>query len=153
MGWKSIVAKVAPTIGSALGTPLVGMAISTLCSVFGITGEDDVEKKVANAIEKASAAELLALKKADLDFAVQMKKLGLEEEKLFQIDRNKAREREKEMNSLTTPILAISVTAGFFILVVYMMMRPIPYASKDVLYVLLGALGSGWMAKIGRAHV
>jgi hypothetical protein len=71
------VATIAPTVASMLGGPLAGTAVSALEGLFGITpaagaSVDDRAAAVAPAIAAATPDQVLALKKADYDFQVQM---------------------------------------------------------------------------------
>ncbi|MFO0253092.1 MAG: 3TM-type holin [Betaproteobacteria bacterium] len=79
--WKSLVATVAPTLATALGGPLAGMATKAIATA--VLGRDEAtEAELAQALAGATPDQLLALKKADADFAVRMKELDLDLEKL-----------------------------------------------------------------------
>ncbi|MEI6472760.1 MAG: hypothetical protein WCO20_08975, partial [Holophagaceae bacterium] len=70
---------IAPTIGTALGGPLGGIAGMALSKSLGLpegTGAD--EKSLEAALQGANPEQLLALKTADQAFALQMQKLGFE---------------------------------------------------------------------------
>lgn len=63
-------------------------------------------------------------------------------------DRNSARDRETKVKDLTPSILAYSITGGFFGVLLLMMFYEIPISAKDVLYVMLGSLGTAWTGVI-----
>lgn len=63
-------------------------------------------------------------------------------------DRNSARGREVQVKDLTPSILAYSITFGFFGVLLLMMFYEIPISAKDVLYVMLGSLGTAWTGVI-----
>ncbi|NNM95174.1 MAG: DNA-binding protein [Bacteroidia bacterium] len=46
-------------------------------------------------------------------------------------------------------LLAISVTAGFFGLLAYMVKFDVPAANKDILNIMLGSLGTAWVSIVG----
>lgn len=46
-------------------------------------------------------------------------------------------------------VLAIIVTVGFFGVICFMLLFPVPETGKDVLLVLIGALGAAWTGIIG----
>ncbi len=46
-------------------------------------------------------------------------------------------------------LLAISVTAGFFGLLTYMVKFDVPAANKDILNIMLGSLGTAWVSIVG----
>lgn len=111
--WKSIVGTVAPTIATALGGPLAGMAVSALAGALGLEA-DAKETDVAAAMRSASPDQLLALKKADQAFAVRMRELDIDLEKLDQADRASARTREEKVGGIANPVIAGVVLSGFF---------------------------------------
>lgn len=59
-------------------------------------------------------------------------------------DRNSAREREVAVRDKTPAVLAYAITGGFFGVLTLIMFYEIPMSAKDVLYVMLGALGASW---------
>lgn len=63
-------------------------------------------------------------------------------------DRNSARQREATVKDKTPAILAYSITAGFFGVLFFMMNYEIPLAEKEVLFVMLGSLGTAWTGVI-----
>ncbi|WP_180542193.1 hypothetical protein [Nevskia soli] len=159
MNWKSVagvLATVAPTIGAAVGGPLAGSAISALEGVLKITPKSPDtaarQEAIGTAIGAASPEQLLALKAADHEFSEHMLSLGFADAealaKLATDDRGNARQREVVLRDWTPRGLAIGVTFGFFGLLVFMAIHAVPAESKDVLNILLGSLGAGWMAVI-----
>jgi GH24 family phage-related lysozyme (muramidase) len=76
-----VVEKLTPTIASVVGGPLAGGAISMLENLFGLTPVAgaplaDRQAVVAGAISDATPDQLLAMKKADQDYATKMAELG-----------------------------------------------------------------------------
>lgn len=63
-------------------------------------------------------------------------------------DRNSARQREATVKDKTPAILAYSITSGFFGVLFFMMNYEIPLAEKEVLFVMLGSLGTAWTGVI-----
>lgn len=59
-------------------------------------------------------------------------------------DRNSARQREATVKDKTPAILAYSITAGFFGVLFYMLNFEVPQAEREVLFVMLGSLGTAW---------
>lgn len=90
MDWKDIVRTVAPTVATALGSPLAGTAVRVLSEVF--LGKDDgTEAQIAEAVKNATPEQLLALKKADQDYAIQIKQLDIKLEEAYISDVQDAR--------------------------------------------------------------
>lgn len=131
MDWKSIVGTVAPTIATALGGPLAGLAVKAIGGVFGL-GEGATEAEVAKAVIGATPADLLALKKADQDFAVKMRELDVDLERIAETSRTSARDREVKVGGYANPILAGVIVAGFLV-TVFMVLAGYVEGMKDPL--------------------
>ena len=109
--WKQLVGTVAPALGVALGGPVGGIAAKAIADALGLSSSD--EESISQAMQKATPADLLALKKADQDFATKMKELDIDLEKAFLGDRDSARKREMAVQDKAVPRLAALVVAGF----------------------------------------
>ncbi|EPY03477.1 hypothetical protein [Magnetospirillum fulvum] len=119
MDWKKIVGTVAPSIATALGGPLSGLATKAIARAFGLG--DDSEDSVAAAVTSATPEQLLALKKADQDFAVKMRELDIDLERIAAGDRDSARKREVDAKDWTPKVLAFVIVGGFFGTVAYVL--------------------------------
>lgn len=83
--WKKLVAGIAPVLGTALGGPLAGQAISMLGQALGLGGdasESDVAAAVASG--RLTGDQVVAMKQADLAFQTRMRELDIDIEKLNQ---------------------------------------------------------------------
>lgn len=159
-GWTSalnVVKTLAPTIGTALGGPLVGGAISALESVFGITpssnsSTDDRQNAIAAAISGATPEQLAAMRKADQDYAVAMATAGFKDtETLADLavqDRQSARQMQVATKGWTAPFLALAITFGFFTVMSLVMFVPMQQAAHDATMLLMGSLGTAWTAVV-----
>ena len=151
--WRSIVKTIAPTIGTALGGPLGGVAGLALAKVLGVpeSGQND-DSTLAAAVQGATPDQLMALKKADHDFALQMQELGFKNlealEAIAASDRASARDREVKTQDWTPKALGIAITIGFFGLLAYLMKFEPPAGSRDILNIMLGSLGSAWISVV-----
>lgn len=137
-------AQIAPSIATALGGPLAGLAVTAISKALGID-----EKDVQNTIDsgKLTADQLTSLKQAELELQKQAQSLGLDFEKLATDDRKSARDLQASTKSIVPPILALVVTVGFFGILFALMMD---YAKKsDELMIMLGSLGTAWTGIIG----
>lgn len=150
MDISSIINTVAPWIGTALGGPLGGMAVTAAANALGLS--DKTEAAIKTAIAGATPEQMLALKQADNDFASKMQALGFDSmEKMAGLenaDRDSARNREIQVKDITPKILAYLVTAGFFGMLVFMLFKGIPNENRDILNIMLGALGTTFGAVI-----
>lgn len=139
--WKSLVGTVAPTIATALGGPVAGLAVKALSSA--ILGKDDGDQtEIAAALKGATPETMLALKKADQDFAARMKELDIDVYKLDAQDRDSARSMQRDTRSPVPPAIAVLVFVGFFGILGALMFVALPPESADPLKIMLGALGA-----------
>lgn len=141
--WKNIVGTVAPTIATALGSPLAGLAVAAIGKIFGIDAA--TQEQVAQAVAGASPEDLLKLKQAEIEFQKRMAELEVDLVRISAADRDSARQRQIQVKDVTLPILAMSVTGGFFGVLMFMMVQEVPTSSKDVLNIMLGSLGTAWI--------
>lgn len=138
-----LIGSVAPTIATALGGPVAGMAVKAISgALFGHDSatEDDIRTVLAN----PTGDQLAALKKIDADFAVQMKALDIDLERIAAGDRASARDMQKETKDWIPRALAVSVTVGFFAILLYMLIYGLPTTGNEALLLLLGALQTAW---------
>jgi len=133
--WKELVGSVAPTIATALGGPLAGVAVSKIANSLGLP-EGSTEKAVSMALQTASPEILAQVQKADQEFALEMEKLGVDLEKIAAGDRASAREMQKETKSKTVPILAGLTVAGFFGVVFWVLTGKVSLESTLLGFVL-----------------
>lgn len=110
MNWKETLAAVAPTIATALGGPLAGMAVKMAASQLGIEPGE-----LESAVISGDPEVMLSLKQAEQSFLVEMEKLGIERDRLVTDDRQDAREMAK-VNMWPQIILSTVFIIGYFIL-------------------------------------
>lgn len=149
MEWKNVVGKVAPMLGAAVAGPLGASAVAIIADALGLS--EKTEEAVKMALSGTTPEQLLALKKADQDFKTKMKELGFGNQKdmeaLAVSDRDSARKREMAVGDKTARNLAYAITCGFFGTLAALMFVDIQ-GDKEVLYMMLGALGSAWAGVI-----
>lgn len=132
--------QIAPTIATALGGPLAGMAVSAISKAVGVD-EDKVQDLISG--NKLNADQVAQLKMAEIELAKQAQELGLNFEKLAVEDRKSAREMQATTRSMMPPILACAVTIGFFSIVVMMFFNQID-SNNPAILMMLGSLGTAW---------
>jgi hypothetical protein len=146
MDWKNVVGTVAPWIGTALGGPLGGAAVEAVANALGLS--EKTEAAVKSALAGTTPEMMLALKQADNEFALKMQEVGFtnskDMERLSVDDRDSARKREMTVKDNTPRNLAYLITGGYFLVVGLLMMGVIPTEGKDMLYLMLGTLGTAW---------
>ena len=132
---KSVLGALAPTLGAAIGGPLGGQAGSILSSVLGVPNNP---KSIESAMNNITSEQMMALKKAEKEFEVQMKELEVDIYKLETEDVQDA--REKFSNDWTPKILGISCAVGFFSYIAIITLYPQPEANDDVTMIVIGAI-------------
>jgi len=130
---------IAPTIATALGGPLAGLAIEAVSKAIGIDPKD-VQSTISEG--KLSSDQIMLLKQAEIDMAARAQEMGLDFAKLNVEDRRSAREMQAETRSYIPAILAIAVTIGFFGILIGMMTDT--FKTSDPLMLMLGSLGTAW---------
>jgi hypothetical protein len=132
--------QIAPTIATALGGPLAGMAVSAISKAVGVE-PDQVQDMIAN--NKLSAEQIAQVKLAEIELQKQAQELGLNFAKLEVEDRKSAREMQATTRSLMPPILAGSVTIGFFAIMTLMFFNKVD-SNNPAILMMLGSLGTAW---------
>lgn len=140
----NLVRTVAPSLASAVGGPLAGMAVRTISEAL-LGKPDGTEDELAQAAAKATPEQLLALKKAEQDFTVRMRELDIDLERIANADRDSARNREVKTRDWTPRLLAGLITAGYFGALFYMLRNGLPqHGGSEAMLVMLGTLGTAW---------
>lgn len=107
MNLKGIISKVAPMIGSAMGGPFGGVAVSAALSALGIESKDPKSDEIAlmKAVER-NPEWAFKLKEAENAFQSKMAELGIKEEEIASADRDSARKRQVATGDKTPQVLA-----------------------------------------------
>lgn len=138
-----LLAQVAPTVATALGGPLAGLAVKTLSeAMFG--HQDASESDVSAALMSATPEQLQKLKETDATFKLKMKELDIDLEKIAAGDRDSARNMQMHTNDWIPRAMAIMVTFGFFGILAWLLTKGVPPTGSETLIYMLGALGTAW---------
>jgi hypothetical protein len=142
--WKKTLGTVAPAVATALGGPLAGIAVGMAAKALGLgdgASQEDLEKAVLGATPDT----LLKLKECENQFKIEMKRLGVEVEKVNAGDRASAREMAVKTTLGPQITLATLFTTGF-VLVLYTLFSGEeainPKMMQPAMYVL-GILSAG----------
>ena len=133
---KNIVGAVAPTLGTALGGPMGGMAANMISEVLGVP---NTPKAIEKAIADATPEQMLELKKAENAFEVQMKELEVDVFALETADKQDA--RGKFSKDWTARIMGIAVVGGFMGYIFLVTLQPPEQNSEALINLVLGYLG------------
>ena len=133
---KNIVGAVAPTLGTALGGPMAGMAGNMIAEVLGVPNNP---KAIEKGIAEATPEQMLELKKAEQAFEVQMKELDVDVFKLETQDKQDA--RSKFNKDWTARIMGIATVGGFLGYIFLVTLQPPEQNSEALINLVLGYLG------------
>jgi len=142
--WKSILSQVAPTIATALGGPLAGMAVAFIGNkVLGKPAAtvDDI----ANLVTSTDPQALVQLKQAELDFQAHLQDVGVQLDQLDVSDRESARNLAIARGFWPQIALSVVFLGGYFMLmwVIVVGSVNIPPAYHDLAVTLIGVLTAG----------
>jgi hypothetical protein len=133
---KNVIGAVAPTLGTALGGPMGGMAANMISEVLGC---DPEPKKIQKAIEQATPEQLAELKKVETDFEIKMKELDVD---LFALETADIQDaRGKFGKDWTARIIGIFVVGGFMGYIFLVTIQPPEQNSEALINLVLGYLG------------
>jgi hypothetical protein len=141
MEWSELgkkIASFAPLLGGVVGGPAGGAIGSVVASVFGV---ENTPKTIAQAIKDDPEA-AIKLRKIELDHKTNLERMAVQLAKAELRDKQNARGEHKHSNmpAILSCVLSL-VIVGIIYLLFY---TPVPEESKDVLFVILGAVMKEW---------
>jgi hypothetical protein len=150
-----LIGSVAPTIATALGGPVAGMAVKALSgALFG--HEDATEDDIKTALANPTADQLAALKKIDADFKVQMKTLDIDLARIAASDRDSARNMAVMTHDWTPRVLAVVIVMSWGIIQWFLLHNVIEPSMRELIARVLGTLDGALMLVLsyyfGSAH-
>jgi hypothetical protein len=150
MDWIKLVSTVAPWIGTALGGPLGGMAVEAAANALGLT--DKTVDSVKQALAGVTPDQMLALKKADQDFALSMQALGFKQvtdlEAIAAGDRDSARRMQTAKPSPVPALLTCFVVGAFTATLVLLLKFDVPATNRDIVVYMIGQLSGGFTSAL-----
>ena len=107
MSWLE---SIAPTIATAMGGPLAGMAVEAISKAIGVDPSE-----VQNTINsgKMTADQIASLQTAEIALKARAQEMGLDFEKLAVADRASARQMQISTNSFVPPALSIMIVVAW----------------------------------------
>lgn len=101
---------IAPTIATAMGGPLAGMAVDAIGNALGM--KDATKDQIKDLLSSGTLTsdQMASIKQADASLKVRMKELEIDMEKVHAGDRNSAREMAARTGDVWTPrVMALVV--------------------------------------------
>jgi hypothetical protein len=130
---------IAPTIATALGGPLAGMAVSAVAKAIGVS-PDEVQDVISSG--KLTAEQVASIQLAELELKKQAQSMNLDFAKLIAEDKQSARDMQIATKSWIPALLAVFVTIGFFGILLGLMTEH--FKTSDALMLMLGSLATAW---------
>ncbi len=130
---------IAPTVATALGGPLAGMAVSAVAKAIGCN-PDEVQDIISS--NKLTAEQVASIQLAELELKKQAQSMNLDFAKLIAEDKKSARDMQIATKSWIPPVMAMGVTCGFFGILFGLMYGQIQHAPQ--IDIMLGSLGTAW---------
>ena len=112
-----LIENVAPTIATALGGPVAGMAVKAISTAL-LGHPDGSEDDINTALATATPDQIATIKRADNDFKVQMKSLDIDLVKIAEKDRESARNMQIANKSMLVPSLATIIISAFVVVTI-----------------------------------
>jgi hypothetical protein len=141
-----ILGTVAPGIATALGGPVAGLAVKALTSALGLPDTTSKDGALA-ALTQATPDQLLALKKADNDFMVQMRQLEIDLEKTRVDDRKDSRARAIAMHDWSPNLIGVLILGVWaWVNVTMLTMDKPPAIAGELVGRILGMIDSATLA-------
>ena len=130
---------IAPTVATALGGPLAGMAVSAIAKAIGCS-PDEVQDVISSG--KLTAEQVASIQLAELELKKQAQSMNLDFAKLIAEDKQSARDMQIATKSWIPALLAVFVTIGFFGILLGLMTEH--FKTSDALMLMLGSLATAW---------
>lgn len=139
--WVQTLATVAPTIATAVGGPLAGVAVNIAAKELGIEGD---EKALEAAVAAGDPDVLYKLKTAEIEFQKELKRLGIEEQRIAMEDRKSARSLAVAKGTTPQVILSAIYTIGYFWVMYALFAGDVTIADgiKDLATALIGIMSA-----------
>jgi len=147
MDLAKIIGNIAPFLSSMLSGPL-GTVAGKVIGRLLLNDENASPEAISEALIHATPEQLIQLKQIDNDYKIKLAQIGIDEKQIAAGDMASARNRGSVIQDHVPGILAFLVTIGFFSVLLLVMFYPIQSGISSVIEILLGALGTAWIACI-----
>jgi len=133
---KDLIGGIAPTIGSAMGGPLGGMAGKVIADVLGC---DPTPASIEQAMQTVTPDQLSAIKTAELEFESRMKELDVD---LFALETKDKRDARKHFSrDWTAKFIGVIMVLFFCAYIAMITIMPPEQNSMELINLVLGYMG------------
>ena len=139
MSWLE---SIAPTIATAMGGPLAGMAVEAISKAIGVDPSE-----VQNTINsgKMTADQIASLQTAEIALKARAQEMGLDFEKLAVADRASARQMQMTTGSFVPPLLSVLVVVAWATIQYFLLTHVIDPTMRELVARVLGTLDGALM--------
>ena len=132
----------APTLATALGGPLAGMAVEAISKAIGVDPSE-----VQNTINsgKMTADQIASLQTAEIALKARAQEMGLDFEKLAVADRASARQMQMTTGSFVPPLLSVLVVVAWATIQYFLLTHVIDPTMRELVARVLGTLDGALM--------
>jgi hypothetical protein len=139
MDWlKSI----APTLATAMGGPLAGMAVEAISKAIGVD-PGEVQNSINSG--KLTADQVASIQQAEIAIKARAQEMGLDFEKLAVADRTSARQMQISTQSYVPPTLSIMIVLAWAIVQWFLLTHIIDSSMRELIARVLGTLDGALM--------
>jgi hypothetical protein len=146
MNGFDLIKSIAPAIATALGGPLAGAAAAFLADKLGASEKTVESVKEIITGNSMTPEQVAQIKLAEIDFKKFLESNKIRIEEIHAADRDSARKMQIATNSWVPPVLSIGITTGFFSILSWMLTKD--FKASEPLLVMLGSLGTAWVAVV-----
>ena len=132
----------APTLATALGGPLAGMAVEACSKALGIE-PSEVQNVISSG--KMTAEQIASLQQAELALKARAQEMGLDFEKLAVADRASARQMQMTTGSFVPPLLSVLVVVAWATIQYFLLTHVIDPTMRELVARVLGTLDGALM--------
>jgi len=132
----------APTLATALGGPLAGMAVEAISKAIGVD-PSEVQNVISSG--KMTADQIASIQQAELTLKARAQEMGLDFEKLAVADRTSARQMQISTNSFVPPALSIMIVVAWSAVQYFLLTHVIDPSMRELIARVLGTLDGALM--------
>jgi hypothetical protein len=134
---KGVLGAVAPTIGTALGGPMGGLAAKMVAEKLGLPNSNP--KTIQSAMSNLSQEDAMKLKEAEMEFDAQMKQMDVD---IFALEaQEKESARKYFSKDWTARVIGVATIGGFLGYIFLVTLQPPEQNSEALINLVLGYLG------------
>ena len=139
MSWLE---SIAPTLATAFGGPLAGMAVEVCSKALGVE-PSEVQNVISSG--KMTADQIASLQQAELALKARAQEMGLDFEKIAVADRTSARQMQISTHSFVPPLLSVMIVVAWSLIQYFLLTHVIDPSMRELIARVLGTLDGALM--------